>query len=100
VRCFASASSACMARDCEACGCCYGDLTGTTLTVYGKQHKTRTVDISPRLADAINACRKRSNSELLFPNGNPLVRLCTYRTNGYEDRTVSSRCLPSISMNE
>lgn len=59
-----------MARDCEAYGCCYRDLTGTTLTLYGKQHKTRTVEISPRLADAINARRKRSNSELLFPNGN------------------------------
>ena len=59
-----------MARDCEAYGCRYRDLTGTTLTIYGKQHKTRTVEISPRLADAINARRKRSNSELLFPNGN------------------------------
>src|SRR5260370_42068921 len=38
--------------------------------LYGKQHKPRTVEISPRLADAINARRKRNNSELLFPNGN------------------------------
>lgn len=36
-----------MARDCEAYGCRYSDLAGTTLTLYGKQHKTRTVEISP-----------------------------------------------------
>jgi integrase len=57
-----------MARDHEAYGCCYTDLTGTTLTLYGKQHKTRTVEISPRLADAIIERGKRSNSEYLFPN--------------------------------
>jgi integrase len=59
-----------MARDHEAYGCRYSDLTGTTLTLYGKQHKTRTVEITQRLADAINARRKRSKSELLFPNRN------------------------------
>jgi integrase len=58
-----------MARDHEAYGCRYPDLTGTTLTLYGKQHKTRTVEISPRLAEAIIERRKRSNSEYLFPNG-------------------------------
>ena len=57
-----------MARDHEAYGCRYSDLTGTTLTLYGKQHKTRTVEISSRLADRINERRKRSNSEYLFPN--------------------------------
>jgi len=59
-----------MARDCEAYGSRYSDLTGTTLTLYGKQHKTRCVPISPRLAEAINARRQHSKSELLFPNGN------------------------------
>ena len=57
-----------MVRDHEAYGCCYSDLTGTTLTVRGKQHKTRTVEISTRLADAINERRKHSKSEYLFPN--------------------------------
>jgi integrase/recombinase XerD len=36
-----------MVRDHEAYGCCYSDLTGTTLTIRGKQHKTRTVEIIP-----------------------------------------------------
>jgi integrase len=61
-----------MARDHEAYGCRYSDLTGTTLTLYGKQDKTRTVEISQRLADAINARRKRLGAgpnDLLFPNG-------------------------------
>jgi hypothetical protein len=41
-----------MARDHEAYGK-YGhpELTGTTLTLYGKHHKTRTVEINQRLAD-------------------------------------------------
>jgi integrase len=65
-----------MARDHEAYGCRYRDLTGTTLTLYGKQDKTRTVEVSERLADAINACRRRLGAgpnDLLFPNrkGNP-----------------------------
>jgi integrase len=59
-----------MARDCEAYGCRYSDLTGTTLTLYGKQHKTRTVEITQRLADSIHERRKRSDSEYLFPNCN------------------------------
>src|SRR4029077_16396211 len=60
-----------MARDHEAYGK-YGhpDLTGTTLTLYGKQKKTRTVEISQRLADAIRGRRKRSNSKALFVNRN------------------------------
>ncbi len=60
-----------MARDHEAYGK-YGhpDLTGTTLTLYGKHHKTRTVEISQRLADGIRARRKCSNSEALFVNRN------------------------------
>jgi integrase len=57
-----------MARDHEAYGCRYSDLSGTTLTLYGKQHKTRTVEISPRLAGIIGERRKHSKSELLFPN--------------------------------
>ncbi len=59
-----------MARDHEAYGK-YGDpdLTGTTLTLYGKHHKTRTVEISQRLADAIRERRKHSNSKSLFVNG-------------------------------
>ena len=58
-----------MARDHEAYGK-YGDpdLTGTTLTLYGKHHKTRTVEITKRLADAIRERRKRSNSKRLFVN--------------------------------
>jgi integrase len=63
-----------MVRDHEGHGK-YGDpdLTGTTLTLYGKHHKTRTVEITRRLADGIRARRKRSNSEALFVNrkGNP-----------------------------
>jgi integrase len=61
-----------MARDHEAYGCRYRDLTGTTLTLYGKHDKTWTVEISQRLADAINARRKRLGvglDDLLFPNG-------------------------------
>jgi Phage integrase family len=56
-----------MARDHEAYGK-YGhpDLTGTALTPYGKHHKTRTVEINRRLADAIRERRKRSNSKALF----------------------------------
>jgi integrase len=38
------------------------------LTIRGKQHKTRTVEISPRLAGEINERRKRSDSEYLFVN--------------------------------
>jgi integrase len=59
-----------MARDFEAYGWRYHDLTGTTLTLYGKRRKTRTVEVSPRLADAIIERRKRSKSEYLFPNRN------------------------------
>jgi integrase len=58
-----------MARDKEAHQCRYRDLSGTTLTLYGKRRKTRTVEISQRLADSINERRKRSKSDLLFPNG-------------------------------
>lgn len=58
-----------MARDHEVYGK-YGhpDLTATTLTLYGKHHKTRTVGITERLADAIRERRKRSNSKALFVN--------------------------------
>jgi integrase len=62
-----------MARDHEAYGCRYRDLTGTTLTLYGKQDKTRTVEISDRLVDSINARRKRLGAkptDLVFTNGN------------------------------
>ena len=60
-----------MARDHEAYGK-YGhsELTGTTLTLYGKHHKTRTVEINQRLADAIRERHKRSNSKALFVNRN------------------------------
>jgi len=57
-----------MVPDHEGFGCRYGDITGTTLKIKGKQHKTHTVEITPRLADAIQARRKHSKSELLFPN--------------------------------
>ena len=58
-----------MAHDHEAYGK-YGDpdLTGTTLTLYGKHHKTRTVEITQRLADAIQNRRKRNKSTRLFFN--------------------------------
>ena len=58
-----------MARDHEVFGK-YGhpDLTGTTLTLYGKHTKTRTVEITQRLADSIRMRRKRSNSKALFVN--------------------------------
>jgi integrase len=63
-----------MVRDHEAQMAKYSDFTGTTLTVHGKQHKTRTVEISQRLALAIRergeAATKNGGSELLFPNGN------------------------------
>ena len=63
-----------MVRDHEAQMAMYSDLTGTTLTVHGKQHKTRTVEISQRLALAIRergeAATKNGGPELLFPNGN------------------------------
>jgi hypothetical protein len=56
-----------MARDHEAYGK-YGhpDLIGTTLTLYGKHHKTRTVEITQRLADSIVKRRKRLGTP---PNG-------------------------------
>jgi len=62
-----------MARDHEGHRCRYRDLTGTTLTVYGKHHKTRTVEVSQRLADTINDRRKRKKAghdDLLFANRN------------------------------
>lgn len=62
-----------MARDHEAFRCRYHDLSGTTLTLYGKHHKTRTVEISQRLADIINDRRKRkkaNHDDLLFVNRN------------------------------
>jgi integrase len=63
-----------MVRDHEAQIAKYTDLTGTTLTVHGKQHKTRTVEVSQRIALAIRkrgkAATKNGGSELLFPNGN------------------------------
>ena len=63
-----------MVRDHEAQMAKYSDLTGTTLTVHGKQHKTRTVEVSQRVALAIRergeATTKNGGSELLFPNGN------------------------------
>ncbi len=63
-----------MVRDHEAQTAKYTDLTGTTLTVHGKQHKTRTVEVSQRLAVAIRergeAATKNGGEELLFPNGN------------------------------
>jgi len=57
-----------MVRDHEGYGSRYNDLTAVTLTIRGKRRKTRTVEISPRLAREINERRKRSNSEYLFPN--------------------------------
>jgi len=62
-----------MARDHEAYRCRYCDLTGTTLTLYGKHHKTRTVETSQRLADSIKDRRKRKKADyddLLFLNRN------------------------------
>lgn len=63
-----------MVRDHEAQIAKYSDLTGTTLTVHGKQHKTRTVEITKRLALAIRergeAATKNGGSDLLFPNEN------------------------------
>jgi integrase len=63
-----------MVRDHEAQIAKYSDVTGTTPTVHGKQHKTRTVEISQRLALAIRergeAATKNGGSELLFPNDN------------------------------
>jgi integrase len=44
-----------MVRDHEAYGGRFSDLTGTTLTVTGKQHKTRTVEITQRLAEGMDA---------------------------------------------
>jgi integrase len=66
-----------MARDAEAHKCKYTHLTGTTLTLYGKQNKTRTVEISPRLAATIAERRKTSKHEYLFVNreGNPNTHL-------------------------
>lgn len=60
-----------MARDHEAYGK-YGDpdLRGTTLTLYGKHHKTRTVEITDRLANGIQKRRKRNKSTRLFVNRN------------------------------
>ncbi|HET8922372.1 MAG TPA: tyrosine-type recombinase/integrase [Candidatus Acidoferrum sp.] len=60
-----------MARDHEAHGK-YGDpdLTGTTLTLYGKHHKTRTVEITERLAAGIRNRRKRNKYTRLFVNRN------------------------------
>jgi integrase len=56
-----------MARDHETYGKHgHPELTGTILTLYGKHHKTRTVEITQRLADAIRERRKRSNSKALF----------------------------------
>jgi len=57
-----------MVRDHEGYASRYSYLSGVTLTIRGKQHKTHTVEISPRLAVEINEHRKRSESELLFPN--------------------------------
>ena len=73
-----SDETALMARNNEAANCKYTDLSGTTLTLYGKQHKTRTVEISQRLADSIAARRNSSKSELLFPNrvGKPDTKMC------------------------
>ncbi|MFI5096988.1 MAG: tyrosine-type recombinase/integrase [Candidatus Acidiferrales bacterium] len=62
-----------MARDHEGYRCRYRDLTATTLILYGKHHKTRTVEISQRLADTINDRRKRKKADyddLLFANRN------------------------------
>ena len=61
-------SSSSMVRNHEGYGFRYTELTGVTLTISGKQRKTLTVEISPRLAAEINNRRKRSNSEYLFPN--------------------------------
>jgi integrase len=51
-----------MARDHEAYRCRYRDLR-TTLNLYGKHHKTRTVEISQRLVDTINDRRKRKKAD-------------------------------------
>ena len=40
------------------------------MTLYGKHHKTRTVEITERLADAIRKRRKRNKSTRLFVNRN------------------------------
>jgi integrase len=62
-----------MVRHHEARMAKYSDLIGTTLTIHGKQYKTRTVEISQRLALAIRergeAATKNGGSELWFPNG-------------------------------
>ncbi len=66
-----------MGRDHEAYGSRYSDLTGVTLTIRGKQYKTRTVEISPRLAANIVDRGSRSESVYLFPNrkGKPDLHL-------------------------
>ena len=68
---FCSTSLSAAWRDHEAYGK-YGlpELTGTTLTLYGKHRKTRTVEISQRLADAIRERRNGGNSKGLFVNRN------------------------------
>jgi site-specific recombinase XerD len=57
-----------MARKQEAATCRYQDLTGTTLKLTGKFNKTRTVEISSRLAASINERRKTSKVDLILPN--------------------------------
>lgn len=63
-----------MVRGGEAPMVKYSDLSGTTLTVHGKQYKTRRVEITERLALAIRkrgeAAMKRGGPKLLFPNCN------------------------------
>jgi integrase len=58
-----------MARESEGSHCKFTDLTGTSLTVIGKQKKRRIIEIPESLANTIREREKTSKSEWLFPNG-------------------------------
>jgi hypothetical protein len=55
-----------MVRDHEGYGFPYTELTGVTLTIRGRQHKTRTVEISPRLAGEMNVANA-ATPNISFP---------------------------------
>jgi integrase len=83
-----------MVRDHEGYGARYSDLSGVTLIIRGKQNKTRTVEISRRLAEAINERRKGSKSEYIFPNrkGNPNTHLLRTLQNLAQRAGASFHC--------
>jgi hypothetical protein len=92
-----------MARDVEAWGSRYTALTGATLTIQGKPHKTRTFEISPRLLQISWIVESTASPNISFPTGTEnRTNICfgTCRASPTERRRNSTRNYTSCARRE